>query len=599
MVSSELYLMSMKPILKILKFTSELKWYYLIIAICSISFSLLSQSLPLLTKGIIDEVLKVQVGLKVDMKMVLILAGLVFLQDFLGTLISNFGGYFGDLTGVKMNKLLGERYYEHMLKMPQEYFDEELTGTITARLNRSVVELVQFATMFSNAFMSFIFSTIFALGFTFYYSWKVGLLFLVLYPIYTWMTMRSSAQWMTYQNEKNQNQDIAFGRFSESIGQVKVIKSFGQEARELKFFKKHLGNVVDVTKPQSVFWHKRDIERRIVLGVIFGLVYGVIGWQAARGDITPGTAILLIQFGAIIRIPIMMISWMVENVQKAVSNSRDYFVAMSLDTEMTDTSTKKLAKGKGSIVFEDVEFSYKNGQKVMKGVSFTAEHGQKVALVGESGEGKTTLTNLLMRLYQPSAGKISIDNQDINTVARKSLRDNIGVVFQDASLFSGTIRENIAYANPKASEAQVISAAKSANAHEFITKFDDGYDTMIGERGLKLSGGQKQRVAIARALLKDAPILVLDEATSSLDSKSEAVVQEALERLMKGRTTLIIAHRLSTIQKVDKIVTLSNGKVDEVGSPAELAKSGGIYAKLLSLQSGADEKSLKKFGLST
>ena len=587
----------MKSIFRILKFTSELKWYYIIIAVCSIAFSLLSQTLPILTKGIIDEVLKVQQGLNVDMTKVMILAGLVFAQDFASTLISNFGGYFGDITGAKMSKLLGERYYQHMLKMPQEYFDEELTGTITARLNRSVVELVNFATFFSNAFMSFIFTTIFALAFTFYYSWQVGLLLFALYPMFIWMTMRSSATWMSYQTQKNENQDIAFGRFAESIGQVKVIKSFGQEARELAFFKKHQGEIVKISKPQSIFWHKRDIERRIVLNVIFGLVYALIGWQAAKGQITPGTAILLIQFGTIIRIPIFTISFLVENIQKAVSNSKDYFEAMSLDTETVDTSTKKLVKGKGDIVFDKVEFSYKNGQKVMKGVSFVAEHGQKIALVGESGEGKTTLTNLLMRLYQPSSGSITIDGQNINDVARKSLRDSIGVVFQDASLFSGTVRENIAYSNPKATEAQVVAAAKSANAHEFISKLDNGYDTTIGERGLKLSGGQKQRIAIARALLKDAPILVLDEATSSLDSKSEAVVQEALERLMKGRTTLIIAHRLSTIQKVDQIVTLSGGKVDEIGSPSKLSKTGGIYAKLLALQQGADEKSLKKFGI--
>jgi ATP-binding cassette subfamily B protein len=187
-----------------------------------------------------------------------------------------------------------------------------------------------------------------------------------------------------------------------------------------------------------------------------------------------------------------------------------------------------------------------------------------------------------------------IDGQDIALVTQASLRKNIGVVFQDPALFSGTIKENISYANPHASEKQVISAAKAANAHDFIKKFEKGYDTEIGERGLKLSGGQKQRIAIARALLKNAPILVLDEATSSLDSKSEGMVQEALEILMRGRTTLIIAHRLSTIQSVDTIVTLKNGTIDEVGSPAELAKTGGIYAQLLQLQTGKKTEKTKQ-----
>jgi ATP-binding cassette subfamily B protein len=197
-------------------------------------------------------------------------------------------------------------------------------------------------------------------------------------------------------------------------------------------------------------------------------------------------------------------------------------------------------------------------------------------------------------LYEPNKGAIFVDDVDIATVTQHSLRDNIAVVFQEPALFSGTIRENIAYAKPNASQKQIIAAAKAANADGFIRKLTNGYDAEIGERGIKLSGGQKQRLAIARALLKDAPILILDEATSSLDSKAEAQVQEALETLMKGRTTLIIAHRLSTIAHVDKIVTIRRGKVDEIGSPAELAKTGGIYAELLNLQLGATESAKKK-----
>ena len=189
-----------------------------------------------------------------------------------------------------------------------------------------------------------------------------------------------------------------------------------------------------------------------------------------------------------------------------------------------------------------------------------------------------------MRLYEPQSGSISIDGQDIAVVTQESLRANIGVVFQDPALFSGTIHENISYANPKASKEDVIKAAKDANADDFIMTFEKGYDTEIGERGLRLSGGQKQRIAIARALLKDAPILILDEATSSLDSKSEAMVQDALERLLRNRTTVIIAHRLSTIQSVDSIITIRNGKVDEIGSPTELAQTNGIYSQLLKLQ---------------
>jgi ATP-binding cassette subfamily B protein len=223
----------------------------------------------------------------------------------------------------------------------------------------------------------------------------------------------------------------------------------------------------------------------------------------------------------------------------------------------------------------------------------------KVALVGESGEGKTTVANLLLRFYQPTSGQITVDGRDIAAVTQNSLRSYIGVVFQDPSLFSGTVAENITYGEGPANPAAMVKAAKAANAHGFIVKLPNGYDTEIGERGVKLSGGQKQRIAIARAVLKNPPILILDEATSSLDSKAEREVQEALERLMRNRTTIIIAHRLSTIQNVDLIVGFKNGQVAEIGSPEELAASEGIYAELLALQAPtrANKAKLKKYDI--
>ena len=288
---------------------------------------------------------------------------------------------------------------------------------------------------------------------------------------------------------------------------------------------------------------------------------------------------------------------MVDNFQRAVSDSRDYFEIMEVVPSIADNpDAKNLILSKAEVTFTNVVFGY-DQTVVLKDISFGLAPGSKTALVGESGEGKTTITSLLLRLYDVGSGSIAIDGQDISGVSQASLRQNVAVVFQEPALFSGTVRENIAYANPKATPQQVEVAAKAANAHEFIKKFDKGYDSEIGERGLKLSGGQKQRLAIARALLKNAPILILDEATSSLDSKSERMVQEALERLMRGRTTLIIAHRLSTIQSVDQIVTIRNGRVEECGSPAELAVTNGVYAQLLALQgglAGASELTKKK-----
>jgi ATP-binding cassette subfamily B protein len=541
---------------------------------------------PLLSGWAIDEI---RFGTDANVGKLIFIVVLIFASDLASNLLSNINGYIGDRMASKLSKSLGSKYYQHLLSLPQSYFDSDMTGKIINRLNRSIVQIVNFMQIWSNNFLQFIFSTVLALAIVAYYSWQVALLLLSLYPIFVLMTVKASSTWQGYQKKINNNADIASGRFAESISQVKVVKSYIQEKRELSFFNKHSQNIINYTKPQSRYWHIKDFQRRFVLNIIFFLVYIFIFVQAANGQITPGIAVALILYSYQIRIPIFTISFLVENTQKAIADSKDYFEILEIKADIVDTAdAKKLIISEGAISFKNVTFGY-GDTEVLKKVNITIAPDTKVALVGESGEGKTTLTNLLLRLYEPNSGTISIDGQNIQEVTQQSLRENIGIVFQDPALFSGTIKENISYGNPEASLAEIRAAAKAANADEFIEKLEKGYDAEIGEKGLRLSGGQKQRIAIARALLKDAPILILDEATSSLDSKSESMVQEALERLMKGRTTLIIAHRLSTIQSVDTIITLQKGSVSEVGSPEELSHSGGIYDQLLQIQSGTKE----------
>ncbi len=588
----------MKHILRILKYTGELKRYYFGISAMTIFLAVMSQLVPLLTKAAIDQISSGHP----NVSMVALFAFLIFLTDIGQTYFSNISGYWGDILAIKLKQLMSSRYYEHLLSLPQRYFDTELTGTIINRMNRGIQDISDFIQIFSNNFLQFIFSTIFTLIIVAYYAWPVALMLATLYPVFIWMTAKTSNKWQRYQKEINQEIDIASGRFAESIGQVKVVKSFIQEARELRFFNRRLEHAANIVSPQSRYWHRQDNLRRSVLAVIFFIVFMYIFVETARGRYSVGTMVLLIQYSMLIRIPIFSISFLVDRTQRAIANSRDYFDVMDVNPEISDSPNAVELKIKnGEIVFDKVSFSYDRKQPVLRDITLTIQSDTKVALVGESGEGKTTLTNLILRLYEPEKGRIIIDGQDIQLVSQKSLRRSVGVVFQEPALFSGTIKENISYANPSATDKQIKDAAKAANAHEFIEKLEYNYETEIGERGLKLSGGQKQRIAIARALLKNAPILILDEATSSLDSKSEALVQEALERLMRGRTTIIIAHRLSTIQHVDTIVTLRKGKVDEVGSPEELAHSSGIYAQLLRLQRGqkteSNKKKLKEFDI--
>lgn len=591
----------MKDIWRIFRFTKNLRKYYAIISVCTILLAVMSQLQPIFTKVAIDQITKGIAGHTADISVVIWMAVAIFLTDLGQTLLSNYSGYWGDVMSAKLQKYLSERYYEHLLSLPQRYFDQELSGKIINRMNRGISQISNFMQVLSNNFLQFLFSTVMSLIIVAYYSWQVALMLLALYPVFIYLTTRTSGKWQAYQKTINEEQDIASGRFAESIGQVRVVKSFLQEARELTFFKQRFDTVVSTTHPQSRYWHWQDIKRRLVLNGIFFAVFAYIFIATAHGHYGIGTAVLLIQYAMLIRIPIFTISFLVDATQRAVSNTKDYFEAMDVEPEIRDhQNANSLKVGKGEVIFDHVRFGYEDASPVLKDIDFRIAPDTKVALVGESGQGKTTLTNLLLRLYEVNDGQIRIDGQNVNDVTQSSLRGAIGVVFQEPALFSGTIRENIAYAQPDASDEAVQAAAKAANAHEFVEKLEHGYDTQIGERGLKLSGGQKQRIAIARALLKDAPILILDEATSSLDSKSEHMVQEALERLMKNRTTLIIAHRLSTIQNVDQIVTLEDGHVAEIGTPADLAKSGGIYAQLLKLQgshTAATKRKLKAYDI--
>jgi ATP-binding cassette subfamily B protein len=373
-----------------------------------------------------------------------------------------------------------------------------------------------------------------------------------------------------------------------------VVKSFVAESRELAHFNTRYDATIGLTREQSAYWHRMDAVRRGSLNVIFFGIYAIIFASTISGAFTLGVMVLLIQLVALARQPVQSMSFLVDASQRAVTGCRDYFTVMdspvesaALPAAAVRPAVPRATVGEPVVRFVDAHFGYSEESEVLRGVTFDVRRGERVAFVGESGVGKTTLTSLLLGLYPLTSGRLEVDGRPVGDIPLTELRAQVGVVFQDPALFSGTIRENIAYGRPDASEADLEAAARRAHAHHFILGLPGGYDAGIGERGVKLSGGQKQRIAVARALLKDAPILVLDEATSSLDSKAERLVQAGLEELMADRTTLIIAHRLSTISAVDRIITLRDGRIEEIGTPAELATTGGIYAELLALQASA------------
>lgn len=593
--SDNAILLIVNPLKKIFSYTSNLRRVMVVVGLMSVGSALLALATPFVIKYATDWIVAITTGdTTFTWEFLFVLVGAVIAIALLTVVTSDVGGFWGDQLAVRTRRQLSTLYYKHLLRLPQSYYDNEVSGKIINRLSRAITDITNFLQFFSNNLLQMLLTMVISVGIMVYYSWPIAALFLLLIPANLYLTARTSGKWQKYETKKNHHFDIASGRFAEAVGQMRLIKSFGTERRELKQFDDRLVSMARITRKQSRYWHSMNAVRGVVFGMINGALYGILFYETATGKLSLGDMTMLLTLIAQISFPLRNLSFFVDSYQRAVANSNDYIAALQETPEPDDANTKQLVVKDGLIEYRNVDFAYDDKANVLHAISFTIEPGKKLALVGESGGGKTTISNLLMGLYQPRAGEIVIDGQSLSDVTRTSLRAQIATVFQEASLFSGTIRENIAYARPDASDQDIARAAKAANATNFIAKLENGLDTEIGERGIKLSGGQKQRIAIARAILKNAPILILDEATSSLDSRAEHEVQQALDRLMKGRTVLIIAHRLSTIAAVDTIVTLRNGRVDETGAPHELASSGGIYQQLLELQLGATETAKKK-----
>ncbi|WP_394215012.1 ABC transporter ATP-binding protein [Brachybacterium vulturis] len=634
----------MSPLLRIIRFTRALAPLYTAIITCSVLTAAAGLAVPFLIGSATDTVAAAvngETATGTAVRTVLLIAAAVLAAELAVTVISNIGGWFGDVMSNRMRTILSVRYYDKLLHLPQRWFDGEITGTIVARLNRSITEITNFTKMMSNSFASMLITTVAVLAISAWYAWPLTVLLLIVFPVYVWLTSLTSVKWQRLEGEKNEQIDIASGRFAEVVGQIRVVKSFVRERGELADFSRRFRSTDATTRAQSTHWHRMDVIRRAFLNLIFFGIYAIIFVRTVQGQFTLGEMVLLVQLMAMAKAPVESMSWVIDSAQRAIAGSKDYFRVMETpvdprtaavmaarpvdarDAGHADGTAGELAAtdeaaapaavttavaaaddsvlapvpGAPVVAFREVSFAYEDGEDVLHGIDFQVDRGEKIALVGESGGGKSTIVNLLLGLYEPRRGSIEVVGRPSADLPLDQLRARIGVVFQDASLFSGTIRENIAYGRPEASDEEVIAAARRANADAFILRFPDGYEQVIGERGLKLSGGQRQRIAVARAILKDAPVLVLDEATSALDTKAEIQVQKGLDELMAGRTSLIIAHRLSTIAEVDRIITLRDGNIDEIGSPAELATSGGIYGQLLALQSSGDSRKLAKFDI--
>lgn len=594
----------MSPIIKIFKITGKFRKYYFVSGALIILVSILGLINPVLYGVIVDQILLAVNERNNDFTSIAILLGVIIISDVLITILTNIAGYIGDRLGAGLNTFLTSIFYKKLLNLQIEYFDSEVSGNISNKLQRGISNITGFISNFLNNFLPFLLTALFTVVFLAFYSIEIALVLALLFPIYIFISEKSSKAWIKKSIKINAIQDKLFGRIFESITAVRIVKSFMGERAELKNYTDKRAEIEKLTAIQSKEWHWFDIARRFVLDIVLFGIFSFIVWHTFNGRFSLGQMTILFQLVNQARFPLFAMSWILGQIQQATAGSKDFFEVLDEKVTINDKADAQVMKGiKGNIEFKNVEFHYTNSKNVLQNISLKLESGKKMAIVGESGEGKSTIINLLLRFYEPQSGEIKIDNKNINDFTQESLHKNISVVLQDSILFSGTIAENISYGIENASMDDITNAAKKANAHDFIISFEKGYESEIGERGIKLSGGQKQRIAIARAILKNAPILILDEATSSLDSKAELEVQKALNILMEGKTTIIIAHRLSTIKNVDYVIVLKKGQIVEEGKPADLINKKGIYSELINLQltaiqiDNSEDKKLKEFNI--
>jgi subfamily B ATP-binding cassette protein MsbA len=509
----------------------------------------------------------------------------LFVLFVLQSLFSFLGNYHLEWVGERVITDLRKKVYEHLHKLGFRFYENRRLGEITSRLTNDVGSIRTALTDSLPQLFTITFSLIGSISLMVILNWRLSLVIFVTVPLITIATRYFGQK--IRKLSRNIQDDLAESTAvaEDALGAVRLVKAFVREDYEVSRYSTAVENLFVTARRKVVltqlFWAGVGILFMTTLVIIFW--YG--GLEVLAGRLTAGDLVAFIIYALNISRSVSQTSRLYAAVNTAAGASERVFELLDEVPEIVDSpDAKTVTNIEGAIRAENLCFSYDEDRPVLEDISFEAAAGETIALVGPSGAGKTTLLNLIPRFYDPQKGSISLDGTDIREYKIKSLREQISIVPQEVHLFGTSVKENIRYGNLEASDDGVIAAAKAANAHEFISDMPEGYNAMVGEKGVKLSGGQRQRLAIARAILKNPAILLLDEATSSLDSESEAQVQDALYRLMQNRTTFVIAHRLSTVQHADRILVLQDGRIIESGRHAELIDQDGLYSHLYALQ---------------
>ena len=499
--------------------------------------------------------------------------------------MSFFSSYLISWVGERVVTDLRKEIYSHLHRLGLRFYAETRLGDLTSRLTNDVGSVRSAATGDIAEALRTVFSLVGAVVVMVGLNWRLSLVVFCAVPPVAIGSRYFGGKIRNLSRSVQDRLADTTAAAEEALGAIRVVKAFAREQFETNRYQDALEALFATARRRVVLSSLFSSSNRFLFMVAMVVIFWYGGSEVLVGRLSAGDLVAFIMYASTIAGSVMGVSRLYTSLNSAVGASERIFELMDTQPEIVDvTGAKALPKVMGTVSFEEVSFFYEQNQPILEDISFVAEAGDTIALVGPSGAGKTTLMNLIPRFYDVSQGKILVDGHNVKSVQVHSLREQIALVSQDVDLFGTTIRENIRYGKLDATDDEVKKAAQDANALEFIEGFPEGFDAKVGERGVKLSGGQRQRVAIARALLRDARILLLDEATSALDSASEALVQQALERLMTGRTTFIIAHRLSTVQHANRILVLEAGRLVQIGTHAELIAETGLYQKLCALQ---------------